>query len=79
MLLTRIDIEYQTNLIIEEIANDLEISKDFYGDCLPDEVQHLQNALEFTKDKTSITELFGDIYDILNDIAYDYAYGGYDE
>lgn len=79
MLLTRIDIEYQTNLIIEEIANVLEISKDFYGDCLPDEVQQLQNALEFTKDKSAIKELFDDIYEILSDIAYDYAYGDFYE
>lgn len=79
MILTRIDIEYQTNLIIEEIANDLEISKDFYGDCLPDEVQHLQNIMEFTKDIKLLKELFDEIYTILNDIAYDYAHGGYDE
>ena len=41
----RVNVEYDMRLLVEEIANDNDVEKDFYGDCYPIEIMEIENAM----------------------------------
>lgn len=42
----RYDVEYDVNMIVENLIDEYNLESDFYGDCYPQEVFHLENKME---------------------------------
>ena len=73
-IVTRYEIEQQTYEIIEKLANNYKVDTDFYGDCIPSDVQELENKIEFCKDEDDIEYCFEQIKDILEQYAIETSY-----
>lgn len=65
MKLTRYEVEMEVRDIVNDIAEENEVEKDFYGDCYPDEVMKLENMIEFEKDEDERNAMFDEIREIL--------------
>ena len=42
----RYDVEYDVNMIVENLIDECDLESDFYGDCYPQEVFQLENKME---------------------------------
>lgn len=47
----RVNVEYDMRLLVEEIANDNDVEKDFYGDCYPLEIMEIENEMQRADDE----------------------------
>ncbi|MFR6361671.1 hypothetical protein [Amedibacterium intestinale] len=65
MKLTRYEIEMKVRDIVDEIAEENEVEKDFYGDCYPDEVMKLENMIELESNEEERNAMFDEIREIL--------------
>ncbi len=48
---TRYEVECDIRDIAEEIAEENDLEKDFYGDCYPLEIMEIENAMERVDDE----------------------------
>lgn len=69
MKLTRYEVEMKVRDIVDEIAEENEVEKDFYGDCYPDEVMKLENQIELEIDQNEREIMFNEIREILEGYA----------
>lgn len=65
MKLTRYEVEMKVRDIVDEIAEENEVEKDFYGDCYPDEVMKLENMIELESNEEERNAMFDEIREIL--------------
>lgn len=65
--MTRFEIEMKVDSIIEKVAEEHEVERDFYGDCLPIEIINLENAIE--RHNEDADDLFEQIEEILKSYA----------
>lgn len=65
MKLTRYEVEMKVRDIVDEIAEEIEVEKDFYGDCYPDEVMKLENMIELESNEEERNAMFDEIREIL--------------
>lgn len=65
MKLTRYEVEMKVRYIVDEIAEENEVEKDFYGDCYPDEVMKLENMIELESNEEERNAMFDEIREIL--------------
>ena len=65
MKLTRYEVETKVRDIVDEIAEENEVEKDFYGDCYPDEVMKLENMIELESNEEERNAMFDEIREIL--------------
>lgn len=61
MKLSRYEVESKVNQIVESIAEENEVEKNFYGDCHPLEVMKLENKITLLTDEVDREELFEEI------------------
>lgn len=61
MKLTRYEVESKVN----EIAEENDVEKDFYGDCYPDEVMQLENRITLESNEEERNAMFDEIKEIL--------------
>ena len=61
MKLSRYEVESKVNQIVESIAEENEVDKNFYGDCHPLEVMILENKITLLTDEVDREELFEEI------------------
>ena len=47
----RYDVEYDMRLLVEGIANDNDVEKDFYGDCYPLEIMDIETEMTYADDE----------------------------
>ena len=52
MKLSRYEVESKVNQIVESIAEENEVEKNFYGDCHPLEVMKLENKITLLTDRS---------------------------
>lgn len=65
MKLTRYEVEMKVRDIVDEIAEENEVEKDFCGDCYPDEVMKLENMIELESNEEERNAMFDEIREIL--------------
>lgn len=65
--MNRFEIEMKVNDIVDEIADEYEVDKNFYGDCYPDEVMKLENRIEREKDNDERNRMFDEIREIFKE------------
>lgn len=65
MKLTRYEVEMKVRDIVDEIAEENEVEKDFYGDCYPDEVMKLENMIELESNEEERNAMFDEIRALL--------------
>ncbi len=65
MKLTRYEVEMKVRDIVDEIAEENEVEKDFYGDCYPDEVMKLENRITLESNEEERNAMFDEIKEIL--------------
>lgn len=65
MKLTRYEVEMKVRDIVDEIAEENEVEKDFYGDCYPDEVMKLENMIELESNEEERNAMFDEIREVL--------------
>ena len=61
MKLTRYEVEMKVRDIVDEIAEENEVEKDFYGDCYPDEVMKLENRITLESNEEERNAMFDEI------------------
>lgn len=62
--MTRYEIEKLTNEIARNVANEYDLENDFYGDCFPEEVMNLENAIQRSHDQDEISQYFDEIKEV---------------
>ena len=62
--MTRYEIEQITNEIARSVADEYDLENDFYGDCFPDEVMSLENAIQRSHDEDEISQYIDEIKEI---------------
>lgn len=67
--ITRYEVEARVHDIVDEIADEYDVEKDFYGDCYPDEVMKLENQIELEIDQSEREVMFNEIREILEGYA----------
>lgn len=70
--MTRYEIEKLTNEIAHSVADDYNLENDFYGDCFPEEVMNLEDAIQRSRNEDEISQYFGEIEEIFIYYAEDY-------
>ena len=60
----RYNIEYDVNMIIENLIDEYDVENNFYGDCYPQEVFHLENKMEQCRDEEDYQELLDEVKEI---------------
>lgn len=65
MKLTRYEVEARVHDIVDEIADEYDVEKDFYGDCYPDEVMQLENRITLESNEEERNAMFDEIKEIL--------------
>lgn len=70
--MTRYEIEKLTNEIARNVANEYNLENDFYGDCFPEEVMNLEDAIQRSHNQDEILQYFEEIEEIFKYYAEDY-------
>lgn len=60
----RYDIEYDVNMIVENLTDEHDVENNFYGDCYPQEVLQLENKMEKCKNEEEYQELLNEVKEI---------------
>ena len=60
----RYDVEYDVNMIVEELINAYDLESDFYGECYPQEVFQLENKMERCNNEEDYQELLNEVKEI---------------
>ena len=67
--MTRYEIEKLTNEIAHNVADDYNLENDFYGDCFPEEVMSLEDAIQRSHNQDEISQYFDEIKEVFMQYA----------
>lgn len=62
--MTRYEVEAKVRDIVDEVADENDLEKDFFGDCYPDDVMHLENRIALERDSKERERMFKEIREI---------------
>lgn len=62
---TRFEVESDVSNLVEDIAEEYAIEKDFFGDCYPNDVMKLENQMELCSDEYEYDDLLDEVEKIL--------------
>ena len=60
----RYDVEYDVNMVVEDLREEYDLENDFYGDCYPQEVFQLENKMEKCTNIEDYQELLNEVKEI---------------
>lgn len=60
----RYDVEYDVNMIVENLIDEYDVENNFYGDCYPQEVLRLENKMEKCTNIEDYQELLNEVKEI---------------